>query len=96
MKRTVVEAVEMISKHAEGAERVYHHGSDKNIWAGIDPTHSYFQIAAKEKWDKSGCRFLKKLMEIVVPGEIFDLKRHRGRVIDRQKWEVCETITVVE
>jgi len=92
-----MEATNMIIQHARSAERVYHHGTDKNIWAGIDPTglHSYLLTAAKEKWDKSGKRFEKKLEKLVVPGAKFDLKTHRGRVIDRQKWATSETITVV-
>jgi len=100
---TVVEAIHIITEHAKAGHRVFHYGSEKDIWLGVkDPVGLYdqFYIEAANIWKKSGLRFLKKMYDdkngFLVPGEKFGLKKHKGRVLDRKKWEICETITIAD
>ncbi len=91
MKQKVIDK---IIEHAKGGERISHEG--KNIWLGIDPVglHSYYATACKEKWDRSGKNFIKKLHKLAFQGKIFELKMHVGRQHIRQKWRTITTLEV--
>lgn len=76
---------------AKEGDRIVHvvEPKPKTIWGGLgnrSGLHSYAYTLIREKWEKSGPRFVKKLDKIVQPGETFQLQQFQNIDRDRGRW----------
>jgi len=88
----------MIACAKEG-DRVVHvvEPKPKTIWGGLgnrSGLHSFAYTLIREKWEKSGERFEKKLEKIVQPGETFQIHQFRNTNRDRGRWVPVRTFTI--
>ncbi len=84
-------AQEIISWAQEG-NRVTVDG--KNIWPGLGSRaglHSYADEMIRDKWQKSGSRFIKKVDNLPAGTEV-ELKRFQSTTRGRGKWVVAGTV----
>ena len=86
--------VEIISDWAEEGGRVVSGG--KTIWAGLgsrDGLHDYADQVLRDKWRKSGPRFVNKLRKLK-PGTKVDLLRFNKTSRGRGKWLNARSVTL--
>ena len=85
--------VQEILDWAEEGNRVTVAG--KNIWAGLgnrSGLHSYADKMIRDKWAKSGERFIKKIMNLPAGIEV-ELKRFQPTSRDRGNWITAGKVT---
>lgn len=85
--------IQLIVDWARDGERVKIDG--KTVWAGLgnrSGLHSYANTLLREKWEKSGARFQKKI-EALPAGTKVELYRFRNINRDRGTWNLMKTVT---
>jgi hypothetical protein len=61
----------------------------KTVWAGLgnrSGLHSYAEELIREKWDKSGVRFMKSLDDLLRPNTLVEVFMFRNVTRDRGNW----------
>ena len=93
------DAKQRMVAYAKNGDRIVHivNPKPKTIWGGLgnrSGLHSFAYTLIREKWDKSGERFEKKLEKIVQPGETFQIQQFQNINRDRGRWVPVRTFTI--
>jgi len=94
------DAKQRIIVAAKDGDRIAHivEPKPKTIWGGLgnrSGLHSYAYTLIREKWEKSGARFEKKLDKILQPGEKFQIQQFQNINRDRGKWVPVRTFEII-
>lgn len=89
-----------IKEHAIGAAkgdgwRVIING--KTAWAGLgnrSGLHDYQWVAIREKWEKSGARFVKNKLDTLKDGDVVEIQRFANITRDRGRWVFVKKLVV--
>lgn len=94
------DAKQLLVEVAKNGDRVVHvtEPKPKTIWGGLgnrSGLHSFADTLIREKWEKSGERFKKKLDKILKPGEKFEIQTFRNVTRDRGRWMKERSFTLI-